>query len=87
MKFKKSETILALIDNRSGVQIAMAQGQGRKTISRLARGRRRGFGACRSGGEGKVIGLAFADAYSNLVRSLRDYRTQEVDGGLGMGGA
>jgi hypothetical protein len=38
LKFKKSETMLALIDNRSGVQIAMAQGQGRKTISRLARG-------------------------------------------------
>jgi hypothetical protein len=30
-----------------------------------------------------VIGLAFAAAYSNLVRSLRDYRAQEVDGGLG----
>jgi hypothetical protein len=87
LKFKKSETILALIDNRSGVQIAMAQGQGRKTNFALGAGAGGGgFGAWSNTPEGKVIGLAFADAYSNLVRSLRDYRAQDVDGGLGMGG-
>ena len=87
LKFKKSETILALVDNRSGVQIAMAQGEGRKTnfaLGGLAGGG--GFGAWSDTPEGKVIGLAFADAYNNLVRSLRDYRAQSVEGGLGKGG-
>jgi hypothetical protein len=35
---------------------------------------------------GKVISPAFADACNNLVRSLRNYRAQSVDGGLGKGG-
>jgi curli biogenesis system outer membrane secretion channel CsgG len=87
LKFKTSETILALVDNRSGVQIAMAQGQGRKTnfaLGGFAGGG--GFGAWSDTPEGKVISLAFADAYNNLVRSLRNYRAQSVDGGLGKGG-
>ena len=87
LKFKKSETILTLVDNRSGVQVAMAQGQGRKTnfaLGGLAGGG--GFGAWSNTPEGKVISLAFADAYSHLVRALRSYRAQDVDGGLGRGG-
>lgn len=87
LTFKKSETMLALIDNRSGVQIAMAQGQGHKTnfgVGGLGGGG--GFGAWSDTPEGKVISVAFADAYNSLVRSLRQYRAQDVDGGLGTGG-
>ena len=36
--------------------------------------------------EGKVLVLAFADAYNKLVQSLRNYQPQEVEGGLGKGG-
>jgi len=87
LKFKTSETILTLVDNRSGVQVAMAQGQGHKTnfaLGGFSGGG--GFGAWSNTPEGKVISLAFADAYNHLVRALRSYRAQEVDGGLGRGG-
>ena len=36
--------------------------------------------------EGKVLAAAFADAYNNMVRALRNYEAQEVEGGLGRGG-
>ena len=36
--------------------------------------------------EGRVIALAFADAYNHMVLSLREYHAQEIDGGLGNGG-
>ncbi|MDO9068278.1 MAG: peptidoglycan-binding protein, partial [Deltaproteobacteria bacterium] len=32
------------------------------------------------------IAAAFMDAYNNIVRSLRNYKAQEVKGGLGKGG-
>ena len=87
LKFKKSEPILALVDNRSGVQIAMAQGQGRRTSFGLGGfGGAGGIGAWSDTPEGKVISLAFADAYNNLVRSLRGYKAQTVQSGLGKGG-
>jgi curli biogenesis system outer membrane secretion channel CsgG len=91
LKFKKAETILTMIDNRSGVQIAAAQGQARKTDfgGGIAGWGGSGYGAL--GGytntpEGKVLAAAFADAYNNLVRALRNYEAQEVEGGLGKGG-
>ena len=91
LKFKKAETILTMIDNRSGVQLAVAQGQARKTDfgGGIAGWGGSGYGAL--GGytntpEGKVLAAAFADAYNNLVRALRNYRAQEVEGGLGKGG-
>ena len=91
LKFKKAETILTMIDNRSGVQLAAAQGQARKTDfgGGIAGWGGSGYGAL--GGytntpEGKVLAAAFADAYNNLVIAMRDYRPQEVKGGLGKGG-
>ena len=36
--------------------------------------------------QGKVIAAAFMDAYNNMVISLRNYKAQEVKGGLGRGG-
>ncbi|MFT4197860.1 MAG: peptidoglycan-binding protein [Pseudoxanthomonas sp.] len=91
LKFKRAETILTMIDNRSGVQIAAAQGESRKTDFALS-----GWASGWSGGgslggytntpEGKVILAAFADAYNNLVRDLRNYQPQQVQGGLGKGG-
>ena len=91
LKFKKAETILTMIDNRSGVQIGVAQGNATKTDFGLGigGGGSGGFGAL--GGytntpEGKALAAAFANAYNNLVRAMRDYRPQEVRGGLGKGG-
>ncbi|QIL19855.1 peptidoglycan-binding protein [Thermomonas sp. HDW16] len=91
LKFKKAETMLTMIDNRSGVQIGVAQGNATKTDFGLGigGGGSGGFGAL--GGysntpEGKALAAAFANAYNNLVVAMRDYRPQEVKGGLGKGG-
>ncbi|GAB1406247.1 hypothetical protein MASR1M8_01660 [Thermomonas brevis] len=91
LKFKKAETMLTMIDNRSGVQIGVAQGNATKTDFGL------GFGGGGGGGfgalgaysntpEGKALAAAFANAYNNLVVAMRDYRPQQVRGGLGKGG-
>ena len=91
LKFKKAETILTMIDNRSGVQLAAAQGQARKTDfgGGIAGWGGSGYGAL--GGytntpEGKVLAAAFADAYNQMVKSVKNYRAQTVKGGLGTGG-
>ena len=91
LKFKKAETMLTMIDNRSGVQIGVAQGNATKTDFGLgiSGGGSGGFGAL--GGytntpEGKALAAAFANAYNNLVRAMRDYTPQQVQGGLGKGG-
>lgn len=91
LKFKKAETMLTMIDNRSGVQIGVAQGNATKTDFGLGigGGGSGGFGAL--GGysntpEGKALAAAFANAYNNLVIAMRDYQPQEVKGGLGKGG-
>lgn len=92
LKFKKAETMLTMIDNRSGVQIGVAQGNATKTDFGLGIGGvggGGGFGAL--GGytntpEGKALAAAFANAYNNLVIAMRDYQPQQVQGGLGKGG-
>ncbi|WP_240096078.1 CsgG/HfaB family protein [Thermomonas flagellata] len=91
LKFKKAETLLTMIDNRSGVQIGVAQGNATKTDFNLGAAGWGGSGFGALGGytntpEGKALAAAFADAYNNLVRAMRDYRPQEVQGGLGKGG-
>jgi hypothetical protein len=35
---------------------------------------------------GKATVAAFVDAYNGLVRALRNYKAQDVKGGLGRGG-
>lgn len=87
----EASTMLTLVDNRSGVQIAASEG----SASKMDIG---GFGAIlgSSGGgalgaysntpKGKVIAGAFMDSYNQMVRSLRSYKVQEVKGGLGKGG-
>ena len=91
LKFGKAETMLTMIDNRSGVQIGVAMGAAKKTSFGLGGGGAgsSGFGAL--GGysntpEGKTIAAAFGEAYNNLVRAMRDYKPQQVKGGLGKGG-
>ena len=88
---KEASTLLTLVDNRSGVQLAAAEGSARNmdfgAMGAIFGG---GFGAGGGGytntAEGKVIVAAFTDSYNNLVRAVRNYRAQEVKGGLGTGG-
>lgn len=91
LKFGKAETMLTMIDNRSGVQIGVAMGSSKKTSFGIGGAGFGGSGFGAIGGysntpEGKTILAAFGDAYNNLVRAMRDYKPQEVKGGLGKGG-
>jgi len=91
LKFKEASTMLTLIDNRSGVQLAAAEGNSSKTDFGAWGGVFGGGAAGTMGGytktpEGKVIASSFADAYNNLVKAAKNYKAQEVKGGLGTGG-
>jgi len=91
VRTSEASTTLTLVDNRSGVQLASAEGAASNTDFNLFGG---GFGSGAAGGlggytntpEGKVLAGAFADAYNRLVGAVRNYKAQEVKGGLGTGG-
>lgn len=91
LKRDEASTTLLLIDNRSSVQIAAAQGSSKK----FSFGGGVGIFGSQGGGsasaftktpEGKVIAAAFANSYNNMVKALRNYKAQNVEGGLGKGG-
>ncbi|MDH3286291.1 MAG: CsgG/HfaB family protein [Betaproteobacteria bacterium] len=91
LKFKEASTTLTLVDNRSGVQLAAAEGAASKTDFGAWGGVFGGSGGGGLGGytntpEGKVIAGAFADAYNQMVKAVKNYRAQSVEGGLGTGG-
>ena len=79
-----------MVDNRSSVQLSASTGYAKNYDFGLGLGFFRN-GAAAGGAfsntpEGKLISAAFADAYNQMVKSLRTYRVQEVKGGLGKGG-
>jgi hypothetical protein len=92
MKQNEASTTLIMIDNRSGVQLAAAEGSAKNMDFNVFGGM---FGGSLGGGaggysntpEGKIIIAAFADSYNQLVKAVRNYRAQTVKGGLGTGGA
>lgn len=91
VKFREAATMLTLIDNRSGVQLAAAEGNSQKADFSAWGGVFTRMGGQAGGGytntpEGKVIAASFADAYNALVRNVKNYKAQEVKGGLGTGG-
>jgi hypothetical protein len=84
-------TILTLVDNRSTVQLAAAEGFSKNMDfaglgALFGGGLGGGAGAYTSTPQGKVIFAAFTDSYNKMVRSLRNYQAQTVKGGLGTGG-
>jgi curli biogenesis system outer membrane secretion channel CsgG len=91
LKSNEASTTLLLIDNRSGVQLAAAEGSAKNFDFNLFGGM---FGGGLGGGaggytntpEGKILTAAFMDSYNKLVRVVRNYKAQEVKGGLGTGG-
>lgn len=92
MQTKEAAAMLTLIDNRSGVQVAASEGSASKTDFGAFGAAFGGSAAGAIGGytntaQGKVIAAAFMDAYNQMVRSLRQYKAQTVQGqGLGGGG-
>ena len=91
LKSNEASTTLLLIDNRSGVQLAAAEGSAKNFDFNLAGGV---FGGGMFGGaggysntpEGKILIAAFMDSYNKLVKATRNYKAQKVKGGLGTGG-
>ncbi len=86
-----ASVLLTLVDNRSGVQLAAAEGSARNFDFALLGG----VGLASLGGaaggysntpEGKVIVAAFTDSLNNLIVSVKNYKAQNVKGGLGTGG-
>ena len=90
LKKNETSTTLLLVDNRSSVQLSASTGYAKNFDFGLGAGFfRNGVaagGAYSNTPEGKLISAAFADAYNQMVLSLRNYRAQEVKGGLGKGG-
>ncbi|XLZ68038.1 CsgG/HfaB family protein [Massilia sp. SR12] len=92
MKANEASTMLLMIDNRSGVQLAAAEGSAKNFDFGMFGGLFGGGGFGGAGGysntpEGKILVASFMDSYNNVVKAVRNYRAQEVAGGLGTGGA
>ena len=91
MSTNEAGAILLLVDIRSRVQIAAAEGYAKNVDFGVAGGLFGGGGAGGAGGftrtpQGKVIAAAFIDSYNKMVVALREYKAQTVKGGLGTGG-
>jgi len=91
---KSSEVgaVLTLVDIRSTVRLAAAEGYSKNTSVGFG-GASFGSGGALAGSaytntdEGKLASAAFFDAYNKLVVAVRQYKAQTVEGGLGEGGA
>jgi hypothetical protein len=92
LQTKEASTMLTLIDNRSGVQVAASEGSASKTDfgglgQIVGGGAAGGLGGYTNTAQGKVISAAFMDAFNQMVVALRNYKAQTVQGqGLGGGG-
>jgi curli biogenesis system outer membrane secretion channel CsgG len=87
----EASTTLLMVDNRSSVQLAAAEGSAKNfDLGLLGAAFGGGLGAAGGGysntPEGKIIVAAFMDSYNQLVRATRNYVAQSVKGGLGTGG-
>ena len=88
---KEASTLLTLVDNRSGVQLAASEGSAKNwDFGAMGGLLGSGFGGVGGGysntAEGKVIVAAFLDSYSGIVKAVQNYKAQNVKGGLGTGG-
>jgi hypothetical protein len=95
MKSQEASTLLTLVDNRSSVQLAAAEGSAKNVdygiLAGLVAGAPGGAGAGAGGAyantaQGKVIVAAFTDSLNNLINAVKQYKAQSVKGGLGTGG-
>ena len=89
-KTSAAGTTLILVDNRSGVQVAIAEGAATNTDFAFfgALGARNGGGAAgayQATPEGKIIAGAFMDAYNGIVTSVISYAPQAMGNGKGLG--
>ena len=90
MKANEASTMLLLTDNRSGLQLADAEGSAKNWDFGLMAGFFHHGLAGASGfsntPQGKVLAASFMDSYNQLVKAVRSYKAQSVQGGIGNGG-
>lgn len=91
LKSNEASTVLLMTDNRSGVQLAAAEGSAKNWDFSAGLGFLGGFGVAGASGfsntpEGKILAASFMDSYNQLVVAVKNYRPQNVEGGLGNGG-
>lgn len=91
VKKREASTMLTLVENRTGVQIAAAEGNAARfdfgLLGRIFSGSGGvGLGGYEKTPEGNILAAAFADSFNQMVQALKNYRAQEVKGGLGKGG-
>jgi hypothetical protein len=91
LKFNEASVMMVMVDNRSGVQLAAAEGSSKNMDVGMIGGLFGGVGFAGASGwsktpEGKVLTAAFLDSYNQLVKSVKNYKAQKVEGGLGTGG-
>lgn len=93
LRVKSAQSLLTLVDNRSTVQVAVAEGSSRGmdlgAIQGLFGGSAGGvLGAYTKTPQGKVIVGAMMDAYNNMVKATKNYTPQAAagPGGHGTGG-
>jgi hypothetical protein len=77
LKFKEAQTSMLLVDARSGLQVAAAEGSAKQTDFNLGGALFGGGVGAALGGytntnEGKVITASFLDNWNNIVRVVRD---------------
>ena len=88
----EAATMLMLTDNRSGVQVSASQGSASNTDFNVGAvlfggGAAGGMGGYTNTPQGKVVIAAFTDSYNQMVKALKSYKAQTVQGqGLGGGG-
>ena len=90
MKSNDASTMLLLTDNRSGVQLAAAEGSARNWDFGFMAGffshGLAGANGFSNTPEGQVLAASFMDSYNQMVKAVRTYQAQSVQGGLGNGG-
>lgn len=90
MKSNEASTMLLLTDNRSGLQLAAAEGSAKNWDFGMMAGFFHHGLAGASGfsntPQGKVLAASFMDSYNQMVKAVRSYKAQSVEGGLGNGG-
>jgi curli biogenesis system outer membrane secretion channel CsgG len=92
IRTNEASTMLMLTDNRSGVQVSASQGSSSNTdfsagAVLFGGGGGGGMGGYTNTPQGKVVIAAFTDSYNQMVKALRQYKPQTVQGqGLGGGG-
>ena len=90
LKSNEASTMLLLTDNRSGIQLAAAEGSAKNwdygAMGAMFNGGFGGASGFTNTPQGKVLTASFMDSYNQLVKAVRSYKAQSVEGGLGNGG-